>query len=98
MLKRIERDKLTQWTTQVVAGVNQYTELVDRGEVIGAVLRTKPEVKPVYVSIGHMVDLQTAIHWVLACCRGYRLPEPARLAHLAATGKLREEKSIIVSH
>ena len=68
-----------------------YAELVDRGEVIGAVLRTRHGVEPVYVSIGHRVDLQTAIRWVMECCRGYRLPEPTRLAHLAAGGKLRQE-------
>ena len=61
-----------------------YTEVVDRGETIGVALRTRPAVKPVYVSIGHKVDLETAIHWVLECCRGYRLPEPLRLAHQAA--------------
>ena len=65
-----------------------YTEIVDRGEVIGATLRTKPGIKPVYVSIGHKIDLETAIQWVLNCCRGHRLPEPARLAHLAAGGNL----------
>jgi deoxyribonuclease V len=65
-----------------------YTEIVDRGEVIGATLRTRPGVKPVYVSIGHKIDLETAVQWVLNCCRGYRLPEPARLAHLAAGGNL----------
>ncbi|MFC2071905.1 deoxyribonuclease V [Chloroflexota bacterium] len=65
-----------------------YSEVVDRGETIGVALRTRPGVKPVYVSIGHKVDLETAIHWVLECCRGYRLPEPTRLAHLAAGGKL----------
>ncbi|MFC2011484.1 endonuclease V, partial [Chloroflexota bacterium] len=48
-------------------------------------------VKPVYVSIGHKVDLETAIHWVLECCHGYRLPEPLRLAHLAAGGNLKPE-------
>ena len=65
-----------------------YASLLDNGEVIGAALRTKRGVKPVYVSIGHKVDLEAAIHWVLACCRGYRLPEPTRLAHLAAAGQL----------
>ncbi len=65
-----------------------YTEIVDRGEVIGAALRTKAGIKPVYVSIGHKIDLETAIHWVLNCGRGYRLPEPTRLAHLAAGGNL----------
>jgi len=68
-----------------------YAEIVDQGETIGAALRTKRGVKPVYVSTGHNIDLQTAIHWVLACCRGYRLPEPTRLAHLAAGGNLKPE-------
>jgi len=66
-----------------------YAELLDNGEVIGAVVRTRTGVKPVYVSIGHKVDLPTAIHRVLACCRGYRLPEPTRLAHQAAGGHLK---------
>ncbi len=65
-----------------------YTALVDRGETIGAAVRTKTGVKPVYVSIGHRVDLEAAVYWVLEMCRGYRLPEPARLAHLAAGGNL----------
>jgi len=73
-----------------------YAEVVDRGEVVGVALRTKLDVKPIYVSIGHKVDLQTAIYWVLKCCRGYRLPEPTRLAHLAAGGNLRREKDTVV--
>jgi deoxyribonuclease V len=63
-------------------------ELVDRGDIIGMVVRTKAGVNPVYISIGHKIDLQTAVQWVLRCCRGQRLPEPARLAHMAASGKL----------
>ena len=66
-----------------------YAEIIDKSEIIGAALRTKPGVKPVYVSIGHKIDLETAIRWVMNCCRGYRLPEPARLAHLAAGGNLK---------
>ncbi|MFH1775223.1 MAG: deoxyribonuclease V [Chloroflexota bacterium] len=65
-----------------------YAELLDGGEVIGAVLRTRQSVKPVYVSTGHKVTLKAAVHWVLACCRGYRLPEPTRLAHMLASGNL----------
>mgnify|MGYP001035983736 CR=1 FL=1 len=68
-----------------------YAELVDGDEVIGAAVRTKAGVKPIYVSIGHKVDLPTAIHWVMECCRGYRLPEPTRLAHLAAGGQISEK-------
>ncbi len=66
-----------------------YAELTDNDEVIGAVLRTRAGVKPVYVSIGHKIDLSTAVHRVLECCRGYRLPEPTRLAHQTAGGNLK---------
>ena len=63
-----------------------YSLLTDKDETIGAVLRTKRGVKPVFVSVGHRVDLTGAIHWILNCCHGYRLPEPSRLAHLTAGG------------
>ncbi len=63
--------------------VGSLTDLLDGdGNVIGAVVRTRRAVKPLFVSIGHKVDLPTAIHYVLSCCRGYRLPEPTRQAHL----------------
>lgn len=65
-----------------------YAEVVDTGETIGAALRTKLGTKPIYVSIGHKIDLPTAIYWVMKCCRGYRIPESTRLAHLAAGGNL----------
>jgi len=68
-----------------------WVPLVDRGEVVGAVVRTRTGVRPVYVSIGHRVDLETAVRLVLACTRGHRLPEPTRLAHLAAAGRLPEQ-------
>ncbi len=74
-----------------------YAEVTDGGETIGVALRTKLGVKPVYVSIGHKIDLQTAIHWVMKCCRGYRLPEPTRLAHLASGENLERQKDITVS-
>lgn len=54
--------------------------LRDRGERVGTVLCTRTNVKPVFVSIGHLIDLATAERLVLACTRGYRLPEPTRLA------------------
>ena len=68
-----------------------YTELVDNGEVVGVALRTKERVAPIYVSVGHKIDLANAIKYVLACCRGQRLPEPTRLAHLAAGGRIPEK-------
>jgi len=63
-----------------------YTYLFDDREIIGAALRTKDKTKVVYVSIGHKIDLKTSIEYVLSCCRGYRLPETTRLAHLVAGG------------
>jgi len=65
-----------------------YAQLYDGDEIIGAAVRTKTNVKPVFVSIGHRIDLTSAIQWVIQCCRGYRLPQPTRLAHLAANGRL----------
>jgi len=65
-----------------------YSEVKDGDETIGTALRTRTGVKPVYVSIGHKIDLLTATQWVMKCCRGYRLPEPTRLAHQVAGGNL----------
>lgn len=56
----------------------------DQGEVIGVVLRTRPHVKPVYVSSGYRCDLDSARKIVLACVTRYRLPEPIRAAHHTA--------------
>ena len=62
-------------------------DLIDRGELIGGVLRTRTGVKPLFVSLGHRIGLAEAEEWVLRCCRSYRLPEPTRLAHQAAGGR-----------
>ena len=66
--------------------VGDWTPLRDGNEVIGAVLRTRAGVKPVFVSIGHRVDLETAIDLVLRCTGRYRLPETTRYAHRVAGG------------
>ncbi len=67
--------------------VGHQTNIIDQGDVIGISLRTKLNVKPLYVSIGHKIDLKTASYWTLNLCRGFRLPEPIRLAHLIAGRK-----------
>ncbi len=59
-------------------------DLADRHEVVAAKLRTKARAAPLIVSTGHRVGLEDAVAWVLRCCRGYRLPEPTRQAHLLA--------------
>lgn len=66
------------------AEAGNYTDLWDKDELIGAVFRTRDCVRPLYISIGHKIDLPTALNLVLEACRGYRLPEPTRLAHNAA--------------
>jgi deoxyribonuclease V len=65
--------------------VGDWAPLTDQGEIIGAVVRSRAKVKPLFVSIGHRVDLATAITIVLTCTRGYRLPETTRFAHKLAS-------------
>ena len=62
-------------------------ELRDGPDLIGLVLRTRDGVSPVYVSVGHRIGLQEAAEWVLRLCRGYRLPEPTRLADQLSKGR-----------
>lgn len=61
------------------------TRLYDRSEVIGAVVRTRTNVKPVFVSAGHLCTLNDAVKITLKCCTQYRLPQPTRLAHQKVT-------------
>jgi deoxyribonuclease V len=62
-----------------------WVPLVDGDEIVGAVVRSRSNVKPLYVSIGHRIDLPTAIHIVLRCTTRYRLPETTRWAHRLAS-------------
>jgi deoxyribonuclease V len=64
-----------------------WVPLRDGSETIGAVLRTRPRVQPVYVSIGHRISLPLAVRCVMACTRDYRLPETTRWAHRLASGR-----------
>ena len=66
------------------------SDLVYRGEIVGAALRTKTRVSPVFVSPGNLIDLDTSIQILLACDGGYRIPEPTRRAHLFVN-RLRHE-------
>ena len=65
-----------------------WARLMDGADEIGRVLRTRDRVRPLFVSPGHRVGLERAVQIVLACGRGYRLPEPTRLAHVESN-KLR---------
>ncbi|MBP0031063.1 deoxyribonuclease V [Roseofilum sp. Guam] len=65
-----------------------WTPLKDGEETIGAVLRTRTKVKPLYVSIGHKISLETAIAYVLDCSPHYRLPETTRIADRLASNRI----------
>ena len=63
----------------------QWVPLMDKGETIGAVVCTRNNVSPVYVSLGHRISLPTAIDYVLGCTTRFRLPETTRWAHRLAS-------------
>jgi deoxyribonuclease V len=65
--------------------------LTHHGEEIGRVVRTKNGVQPVYVSPGHLIDMDSSVDLVLRSCRGYRIPEPTRQAHLHVNALRRGE-------
>ena len=58
----------------------KFAFLTYQREVVGAVLRTRSNVKPVFVSIGHKIDLEDSMSFVLKCCQGFRLPQTTRYA------------------
>lgn len=66
---------------ETMSPAGDWLPICDGEEVIGAALSTQPNARPVYVSVGHRVDLPTAIEVVRRCVRRYRIPEPLRLAH-----------------
>ncbi len=70
-----------------------WVPLYDKGETIGAVLRSRSGVRPLYISPGHCVTLETALHYVMACLTRFRLPETTRWAHRLASGPEPEIRS-----
>ena len=85
----VAKSRLYGYASEVGPRFGDRIELCDErdpGLVIGAVLRTRQNSRPLYVSPGHLIDVEQAVTFVLACCRGHRLPEPTRWAHQLATG------------
>jgi deoxyribonuclease V len=84
----IAKTRLYGFQAEVGPQVGDWSRLLDEKEsdhVIGAVLRTCENANPIYVSPGHLIDLEHSTEFVLACSRGCRMPEPLRAAHLAAS-------------
>lgn len=81
----VAKSRLIGAHADVPADKGQWVPLTDRGETIGAVLRSRAKVRPLYISPGHRVSLQTAIDWTLHCTTRYRLPETTRWADRLAS-------------
>jgi deoxyribonuclease V len=62
-------------------GKGAMVDLLFHGSVVGKVVRTRTAVKPLYVSTGHRVGLESAVYWVMNSLSRYRMPEPTRQAH-----------------
>lgn len=81
----VAKSRLIGTHTEVPVEKGLWVALMDGGERIGAVLRSRDKVKPLYISAGHRVSLETAIKLVMACVTRYRLPETTRAAHRLAS-------------
>jgi len=82
------KTRLSGWYEEPHTEKGSYSYLKDGDETIGAVVRTRSNVKPLFVSIGHRINLQDSINIVLQCCPRYRLPETTRRADKLARGRL----------
>lgn len=69
-----------------------WAPLMDKGEIIGGVLRSKEKINPLFISIGHRICLETALAWVTHCLTRYKLPEPTRLADRLASRRITEQR------
>ncbi len=81
----VAKSRLTGTYGNVPEHRGGWTPLLDRGETVGAVLRTRPGVKPVFISPGHRITLATAVDYVMRCTTRYRLPETTRRADRLAS-------------
>lgn len=76
----VAKSRLIGYHEEPLDQVGAWSPLVDAEETIGAVLRTRVGVQPIFISIGHRVDLESAIEFALACTDGHRVPKPTREA------------------
>lgn len=83
----VAKSRLIGCHDEVPAERGAWTPLLDGDDILGAVLRSRAGVSPIYVSIGHRTSLETAVHWVMAVTTRYRLPETTRHAHRLASSE-----------
>lgn len=85
------KSKLTGECEQPGQKAGSSEPLYHKDELLGFVVRTKQNTRPVFVSPGNLIDPRTTLEVILKCCRGYRIPEPLRLVHIFVT---REKRSL----
>lgn len=90
----VAKSRLTGAFTPPGPQKGDYSLLLDRGERIGAVLRSKQNTNPLFISPGHRVDHETAVELTLSCLTRYRLPEPTRMADKLSKTRPAAESSL----
>jgi len=78
----VAKSRLCGQHGQVPAARGGWTELTLDGRLVGAVVRTRDNVRPLFISVGNRVTLEEAVAWTLRAARGFRLPQPTRLADM----------------
>lgn len=88
----VGKSRLCGRADEPAAARGSATPLTHNGERLGVLLRTRENVKPLYISPGHRISIDTAAEWVLRTGAGYRLPEPVRMADgLSKRGQLPQQ-------
>ena len=82
----VAKSRLIGQHTELPVDKGAWVPLRERDEIIGAVLRSRTGVAPLYISTGHRISLETALAWVMRAVTRYRLPETTRAAHHLASG------------
>jgi deoxyribonuclease V len=86
------KSRLVGQSSEVGEAKGCYADLWHEKRVIGAVVRTRSGVKPMFVSPGHRMTLEASLRVVFACCKKYRAPEPIRLAHALVNRARKQEE------
>lgn len=86
----VAKSRLIGTYSEPAAWAGAFSPLMDGQEQVGLVLRTRANTRPLFISVGHRVDLESARQLVLACCTRYRVPEPTRQADIEV-GKLKHQ-------
>jgi deoxyribonuclease V len=88
------KSRLIGWFSEVGSTRGDYSRLLHNGRVIGAALRTRTGVKPMFISPGNRITLKQSLRIVMECCLKYRIPEPIRQAHMLVSRRRQIEETV----